>query len=235
MGTPLNRLIDHTLLAPTATTADVARLCEEARSYDFFAVCVNSAWVTTAVAALAGTTTRVAAVVGFPLGAQLPAAKAAEAKLALQAGATEIDMVIALGPLLTGDDAYVHYDIATVVAAAKAARTTAVVKVILETAALTDEQIVHACELAREGGADFVKTSTGFLDPKLALPGRPTGATTEAVSLMRRTLGDTLGVKASGGISTREQAEALVAAGATRLGTSRSLALVEGYLFQDIL
>ncbi len=226
MDMPLNRLIDHTLLAPTATVADITRLCHEAREHDFYAVCVNSAWVTTAVAALAKSTTCVAAVVGFPLGAQLPAAKAAEAKLALQAGAAEIDMVIALGPLLTADDAYVHFDIATVVATAKAARTNAVVKVILETAALTDDQIVHACELARDAGADFVKTSTGFLDPKLALPGRPVGATPEAVALMRATVGDALGVKASGGISTREQAEALIAAGATRLGTSRSLALI---------
>jgi len=222
----LNRLIDHTLLAPTATAADIERLCEEARAHDLFAVCVNSAWVPTAVAALAGCPVCVASVVGFPLGAQLTAAKVAEALLALEAGASELDMVIALGPLMAGDTAYACDDIAVVAEAAHEAQPHALLKVILETAALTDEQIVAACQLAQKAGADFVKTSTGFLDAKLALPGRSTGATTEAVALMRRTVGDTMGVKASGGISTREQAEALVAAGATRLGTSHSLALL---------
>ena len=135
-------------------------------------------------------------------------------------------MVIALGPLKAGDTAYVRAEIAAVVEAAKAERAATLVKVILETAALTDDEIVGACKLARAAGADFVKTSTGFLDQKLALPGRPTGATTEAVALMRRTVGDDLGVKASGGISTREAARALIAAGATRLGTSHSIALI---------
>jgi len=222
----LNCLIDHTLLAPTATAADIRRLCDEARSHDLFAVCVNSAWVSLSAAALADCPVRVASVIGFPLGAQLTAAKADEARLALQAGAAELDMVIALGPLLSGDTAYVRGDIAAVVAAAKEQMAEAVVKVILETAALTGEQIACACKLARAAGADFVKTSTGFLDAKLALPGQTGGATVEAVELMRHTVGDTMGVKASGGISTRAQAEALVAAGATRLGTSRSLALL---------
>jgi len=224
--TSLNHLIDHTLLAPTATAADITRLCDEARSHDLFAVCVNSAWVATAAAALTDCPVRVASVIGFPLGAQITAAKAAEARLAVLAGASELDMVIALGSLLEGDTTTVRDDIAAVVTAAKEQDPNAVVKVILETAALTDEQIVCACKLARAAGAGFVKTSTGFLDAKLALPGRSTGATTEAVALMRQTVGDTMGVKASGGISTREQAEALVAAGATRLGTSRSLALI---------
>jgi len=224
---PLNRYIDHTLLASTATSAQLRQLCAEARTHDFFAVCVNSAWVPLVVAELEGSATRVAAVAGFPLGAQLSAAKADEARRAVAAGAAEVDMVIALGPLLEGDTSFVQADIVAVVTAVKGERAEALVKVILETAALTDAQIVRACKLARVAGADFVKTSTGFLDPKLALPGRPTGATVEAVALMRQTVGEALGVKASGGISTPEQARALIAAGATRLGTSHSLDLLE--------
>ena len=222
----INHLIDHTLLAPTATAADITRLCAQARVHDFYAVCVNSAWTSKAHAELEGCPTVVATVIGFPLGAQLTAAKVAEAKLALQAGASELDMVIALGPLLAGEDTYVHDDIAAVVTAAREINPQVVVKVILETAALTDDQIVRACGIAQAAGADFVKTSTGFLDQKLALPGRPTGATVEAVALLRQAVGDTMGVKASGGIATREQAQALIAAGATRLGTSHSIALV---------
>ncbi|MCL2655080.1 MAG: deoxyribose-phosphate aldolase [Coriobacteriia bacterium] len=224
---PLNHLIDHTLLAPTATEADIVRLCDEARTHDFYAVCVNSVWVATAVEALEGSSVRVASVVGFPLGAQLMLAKATETRLAQMSGALELDVVIALGLLLEGNYTYVYDDLAMAVwAAHEKGDSGVIVKAILETAALTDKQIVRACKLARKAGADFVKTSTGFLDPKLALPGRPTGATVEAVKLMRKTVGDALGVKASGGISTREQAEALVEAGATRLGTSHSLDLI---------
>ncbi|MCL2324655.1 MAG: deoxyribose-phosphate aldolase [Actinomycetia bacterium] len=222
----LNRFIDHTLLAPTATADDLTRLCAEARAHDFFAVCVNSAWVSTAADELRGSGVKVASVIGFPLGAQLSASKAAESQFALEAGATELDLVIALGPLLAGDDAYVRADVAAVVTLAKAFDSSILVKVILETAVLSDEQIVRACELAREAGADFVKTSTGALDKKLALPGRATGATPDVVALMRQAVGDALGVKASGGIETRAQAEALIAAGATRIGTSHGVALL---------
>ena len=221
----LNHYIDHTLLAPNATSADIARLCEEARKYDFYAVCVNSGWVHKAKLELEGSNTAIASVIGFPLGAQITTSKAIEAQMSLQAGATEIDMVIALGPLLEGDDTYVFNDIAEVVKAMNEVKSGALLKVILETAVLSDDQIVKACELSTAAGAGFIKTSTGFLDPKLALPGRPTGATTQAVALMRATVGESLGVKASGGIATREQAEALIAAGATRLGTSRSIAI----------
>jgi deoxyribose-phosphate aldolase len=211
------RMVDHTLLAADATREQVRTLCEEAARYGFATVCVNSAWVREAACMLAGSGVGVCTVVGFPLGASSSEAKRFEAEVAIADGATEVDMVLAVGALKGGDDAHVRRDVATVVAAAHARG--ALVKVILETSLLDDEQKIRACKLSVRGGADFVKTSTGFSTG---------GATVADVSLMRRTVGLDAGVKASGGVRTIEDAKALVAAGATRLGTSRGVAIVTG-------
>ncbi len=211
----LASFIDHTLLRPDATAVQIGKLCAEAREHRFKAVCVNRFWVETAWRHLRGSDVTVCAVAGFPLGATSSTVKAFEATEAVSAGAGEVDMVIALGPLLEGRYDIVARDIADVVRAVNG-RT---VKVILETGLLTDDQKVTACRLCAEAGAHFVKTSTGFV---------PGGATVEDVALMRRAVGDALGVKASGGIRTREQAEAMIRAGATRIGTSSSVAIVSG-------
>ncbi len=208
--------IDHTLLKPEATEEDIRRVCREALQYHFAGVCVNPTWIALVHDMVADAGVVPCTVVGFPLGATLPAAKAFEARLSLDAGAREIDMVMNIGRLKSGHYTYVVDDIARVVH--EGHEEGALVKVILETALLTDEEKVAACVLAKIAGADYVKTSTGF---------GPGGATVEDVALMRRVVGPDMGVKAAGGIRTREQALALIRAGATRLGTSAGVKLVQ--------
>ena len=211
----LNALIDHTNLHQDTRRTDIERLCDEARAYGFATVCVNSCWTSLASALVAGSGIGVTTVVGFPLGACSTLAKAAETAQAVADGATEIDMVINVGRLKDGDDDYCTRDIAAVVDAAG----DAVVKVILECCLLTDEEIVRACEDAMAAGAAFVKTSTGFSTG---------GATVADVALMRKTVGERCKVKAAGGMHSRAEAEAMVEAGADRLGTSASIQIVEG-------
>ncbi|MBN7798428.1 deoxyribose-phosphate aldolase [Parahaliea mediterranea] len=207
--------IDHTLLAAGATAAEVETLCAEAREYGFKAVCVNSRFVPLAHAALAGSEVLTCAVAGFPLGAMLPAAKAEEARLAVAAGAREIDMVIAVGAALADDWEAVAEDIAAVHAACG----DALLKVIFETCLLDEARILRLCDICSAIGVGFVKTSTGFGGG---------GATTEVVALMRGRVAPAVGVKASGGIRDRAAALAMIAAGATRLGTSSGVAIVAG-------
>jgi deoxyribose-phosphate aldolase len=209
-------IIDHTILKPDATEADILMLCAEAARYQFASVCVNGFWVPLAARELAGSDVKVCTVIGFPLGAMATAAKRSEAEIALRGGATELDMVLNVGALKGGDTVAVAADIAAVVQAAHASG--ALVKVILETCLLSDEQKVTACRLAVDAGAEFVKTSTGF---------GAAGATEADVALMRRTVGSGTGVKASGGIRTLDQLRAMVAAGATRIGASASVSIVE--------
>lgn len=204
--------IDHTLLSPTATREDIARICEEARIYGFATVCVQPVRVAQAAKLLAGTAVGVCTVVGFPHGANGGAAKAAEAARALKDGATEIDMVMNLGAAKDGDWATVAEEIAAV----KKAVGAHVLKVIIETSQLTDDEIVAACRAAVQAGADFVKTSTGFTGG---------GATVEAVALMRRTVGAAARVKASGGVRDYACAQAMIAAGADRIGASAGVAI----------
>ncbi len=211
------RLIDHTLLKPEATQTDIERLCEEARRYLFASVCVNPTYVRQAREALRGTPVKVCCVVGFPLGAQPPEIKALEARRAIREGAQEIDMVINIGALKGRDDALVLKDIRGVVEACKEGR--ALSKVILETALLSDDEKVRGCELSMKAGADYVKTSTGFLSK---------GATVEDVALMRRTVAPRrLGVKAAGGIRSYADLVKMVQAGATRVGASSSVKIME--------
>ncbi len=212
----LSPLIDHTLLKAEAKGSQVEALCAEARAYGFASVCVNPLWVPLATAALRGSPVRTCTVVGFPLGASTSLTKAREAEAARTDGAGEIDMVLAIGPALAGDWSLVQKDLETV---RSAVPEPGVLKVILETCLLDEASISRACELARDAGLDFVKTSTGF----------STGGATEAhVALMRRAVGPSLGVKASGGIRTYESALSMVQAGATRLGLSASVAVVQG-------
>jgi deoxyribose-phosphate aldolase len=215
----LAALIDHTLLKPEATAAQVTALCAEARANRFAAVCVNPTHIELAARLLQGSGVAACAVVGFPLGANRPEVKAYEAAHALGLGAAEIDMVINIGALKGGDVDLVTRDIQAVVQACKAHRPPALVKVIIETCLLTDPEKVKACQLAQAAGADFVKTSTGFSTG---------GATAADVALMRRTVGPAMGIKASGGIRSRGDVEALVAAGATRIGTSSGVKIVAG-------
>ena len=212
---PLAKMIDHTLLAPDATRDDVHALCAEARRHSFASVCVNTTWVPVARRLLADTDVMVCAVVGFPLGAMDPGAKAYEARQAVRQGADEIDMVINIGALKSKDYETVFEDICRVVKAAAPAR----VKVIIEAALLSEEQKIIACSLSKLAGAAFVKTSTGFAKG---------GATVEDVALMRRVVGSELGVKASGGVRSAEDAERMRAAGANRIGASASVAIVSG-------
>lgn len=212
----LASMIDHTLLKPDATSDKIAQLCFEARKYHFASVCVNPTHVKLCADLLRDSDVKVCTVIGFPLGATSPEVKAFEARNALENGATEIDMVINIGALKAGETELVARDIRGVVEVAHAAN--ALVKVIIETALLTDEEKVVACLLAKEAGADFVKTSTGFSGG---------GATVHDVELMRRTVGPALGVKASGGIHTHEEAEAMVAAGATRIGASAGVKIIQ--------
>lgn len=209
--------IDHTLLKPDATPADIERLCDEARRHAFYSVCVNPSYVRQAAALLRGSGVKVCAVVGFPLGAAAPEIKALEARKAIREGAAEIDMVINIGALKGKDEALVLRDIRAVVEACRDGRARS--KVIFENALLTDEEKVAACQLSMRAGADFVKTSTGFASG---------GATREDVALMARTVAPKrLGVKAAGGIRSYDDAVAMLAAGATRLGTSAGVRIVE--------
>lgn len=216
IATDVAAMIDHTLLKPDATRDQIVKLCEEAKQYNFASVCVNPANVSLAASLLKGTPVKVCTVIGFPLGATTPTAKAMETRDAIANGATEVDMVINVGALKSGDYDLVKRDIEAVV---DAARGKAIVKVILETALLTDEEKVKACLLAKIAGADFVKTSTGF---------GPGGATVEDIRLMRKVVGSDMGVKASGGIRNLESARKMIEAGASRIGASASVAIVKG-------
>ena len=207
--------IDHTMLAPQATVSQIRKLCEEAVKYHFASVCVNSCHVALCAELLKGTGVNVCTVVGFPLGAMSTKAKAFEAECAVADGAVEIDMVINVGALKDENWTFVEDDIRAV----KKACEGKLLKVILETCLLTDDEIVRACQLSEAAGADYVKTSTGFSKG---------GATAEAVSLMRKTVGDRLGVKASGGIRDRESALKMIEAGASRLGCSAGVKIMEG-------
>ncbi|HSG79728.1 MAG TPA: deoxyribose-phosphate aldolase [Acidimicrobiia bacterium] len=209
--------IDHTLLAPDASAADIDRMCDEAKEYGFASVCVNPSWVDRVAENLRGSGVKACSVVGFPFGATTPHIKAMEARRALRDGATEIDMVINIGALKSGDHDLVERDIAGVADACREAG--GVCKVIIETALLTDEEKVVASRLARLAKAHFVKTSTGFASG---------GATVYDVALMREAVGPDMGVKASGGVRSREDAMDMIAAGATRIGASAGIAIVSG-------
>lgn len=212
----LAKYIDHTILKPDTLESDVIKVCNEAKEHSFFSVCVNPYYVSLVSEELKGTDVKVTSVIGFPLGASTTEIKALEAKKAVEDGADEIDMVINVSALKDGKYAYVLNDIKAVVESIKGK---AILKVILETCLLTDEEKVKACELSKEAGAHFVKTSTGF----------STGGATEAdVRLMKKTVGDALEVKASGAVRDRETAEKMIAAGATRIGASSSVSIVTG-------
>jgi deoxyribose-phosphate aldolase len=215
-GADVAGYIDHTLLKPEATRDEIEKLCQEARAFNFASVCVNPTWVKECAYNLRGSQVKVCAVVGFPLGATLADVKAYETRRAVFDGATEIDMVINIGALKSGDDATVKRDIAAVVDAAHEG--CAIVKVIIETALLTDEEKVRACLLAKESGADFVKTSTGFSKG---------GATVADIELMRRAVGSEVGVKAAGGVKDLASAREMIAAGATRIGASAGVKIVQ--------
>ena len=207
-------MIDHTLLKAAATSADIKKICAEAREYKFASVCVNSCYAKLVTEQLEGTGVKTCCVVGFPLGAMSTRAKAYEAKCAVEDGAAEVDMVINVGALKEGNDQFVDDDIRAVVEASAPA----IVKVIIETCLLTDEEKVRACELSEKAGAAFVKTSTGFSTG---------GANAADVALMKKTVGDRLQVKASGGIHTPAQAKELIEAGADRIGASNGIALLD--------
>ncbi|OBZ11189.1 MULTISPECIES: deoxyribose-phosphate aldolase [Bacillales] len=209
-------MIDHTILKADATREEVLQICREAKQYQFATVCVNPGWVSAAAEELKGSGVGITTVVGFPLGATTTRSKAAEAKFAIEDGATEVDMVLNIGLLKSGDLEGVLRDVEGVVAAVKGH---ALLKVILETGLLTDEEKVTASAICKKAGADFVKTSTGF--------GKG-GATAEDIALMRSTVGPDLGVKASGGVRDRETALQMFAAGATRIGASSGIAIVTG-------
>lgn len=213
----LARMIDHTMLKADAQPQDIEQLCAEARQYSFASVCVNSSFVPLCARLLKGSSVKVCTTIGFPLGATSTAVKAFETEQAIRDGAQEVDMVINVGMLKAGDYGYIEKDIAAVASTAR--RLGALSKVILETGLLTDEEKIKACVLARQAGADFVKTSTGF--------GKG-GATAGDIALMRRVVGTAMGVKASGGVRSREEALAMVASGADRIGASASVKIVGG-------
>ena len=208
-----NKLIDHTLLKQDAQPEQIVKLCEEAKEFDFMSVCVNPAYVPLAAECLKGSSVKVCTVIGFPLGMNLTRTKVDEAKLCIAQGAEEIDMVINVGMLKAGHDEYVREEIKLL----KEVAGKLVLKVIIETCLLTDEEKVRACRLAKEAGADFVKTSTGFSTG---------GATAHDVKLMRETVGPEMGVKASGGVRTHEDLLAMVEAGANRIGTSNGTKII---------
>ena len=212
----LAKYIDHTQLKPEMPRQAIEKLCDEAKEYEFYAVCVNSHWTEFCARRLQGTNVKVAAVVGFPLGAMATRVKAFEARHAAELGAHEIDMVLNIGELRAGHHDVVRNDIAAVV---RATRPGVLTKVILETSMLSDEQKIIACEIAKDVGADFVKTSTGFGGG---------GATVHDIALMRRTVGPKMGVKASGGVRDRAAALAMIQAGATRIGTSSGISIISG-------
>lgn len=211
----LSRYIEHTLLKPDASSTDIMKLCDEAIQHQFIGVCVNSAYVDIVREKLANTQVKLVCVVGFPLGVCTSESKAFETRLAVQQGADEIDMVIQIGALKEGRNEFVQKDIEAVVEAAGGKP----VKVILETALLNDEEKIRACEISMKAKAHYVKTCTGFMGG---------GATVEDIKLMRNTVGNKLGVKASGGVKTTAFANALIEAGANRLGTSSGVSLVTG-------
>lgn len=211
----LNKYIDHTILKPETTKEQVAQILAEAKEYDFASVCVNPTWVAYAAQELKNSDVKVCTVIGFPLGANTPALKAFETKDAIENGADEIDMVINIGALKSKNYDLVLEDIQAVVAASG----DKLVKVIIETCLLTEEEKIKACQLSKEAGADFVKTSTGFSTG---------GATVEDVALMRKTVGPDMGVKASGGARSYEDAIAFIEAGATRIGASSGVAIMKG-------
>ncbi len=215
------KMIDHTLLKTTATVEDIKRLCEEAKEYEFASVCINPIFVPMAAKLLSNTSVKIATVIGFPLGANTSETKAFETRNAIKNGAQEIDMVINMGAFKSNAFDLVKADIKAVVDATKTAGVTSdiIVKVIIETCYLTKEEIVATCNIAKNAGADFVKTSTGYgID----------GAKVEDVSLMRKTVGREIGVKASGGIRDYRQALAMLDAGANRIGTSSGVAIITG-------
>lgn len=209
-------LVDHTLLRADAKREEIAKLAEEAKEFSFASVCINPTWVSYASELLKDSSVKVCTVIGFPLGANTPEVKAFETTNAIENGAEEIDMVINISALKEKNDELVERDVRAVVEAAKGK---ALVKVIIETCLLTDEEKVRACELSVKAGADFVKTSTGFSTG---------GATVEDVALMRKTVGENVGVKASGGVRSLKDVENVVAAGANRIGTSSGVKLVQG-------
>ncbi|ENH96237.1 deoxyribose-phosphate aldolase [Gracilibacillus halophilus YIM-C55.5] len=216
MSPSLAKKIDHTLLKPEATLEQVKTICTEAAEHGFYSVCIHPTWVETANELLKESTVAVCTVIGFPLGATTSQAKADETKDVIQKGATEVDMVINIGQLKSGFTDQVEQDIRAVV---EAANGKALVKVIIETCLLTDEEKEKACQLAVQAGADYVKTSTGFSKG---------GATAADIRLMRETVGPNMGVKASGGVRDRQTAEAMIEAGASRIGASSSVAIVQG-------
>lgn len=217
----LAKMIDHTLLKPEATPEQIRQLCAEARQYGFASVCVNPVYVALCAGLLQGSPVKVCTVVGFPLGAHTTPVKLFECQEALRQGAAEIDMVIHIGALKAHDDQQVKNDILPVVAAAH--RSGALVKVIIETALLNEEEKERACRLAKETGADFVKTSTGF---------STSGATVEDVALIRRVVGPEMGIKAAGGIRTLEDALKMIGAGATRIGASAGVKIIQAVAAQ---
>jgi len=216
MTRSIANMIDHTLLKAEATKNQVEVLCQEAKTHGFFSVCVNPTWIETAAELLKDSDVKVCTVIGFPLGATTFETKSFETKDAIQKGAHEVDMVINIGKLKDGENDAVEQDIRAVVEAAEGK---ALVKVIIETSLLTKEEKVRACKLAVKAGADYVKTSTGFSTG---------GATVEDIKLMRETVGPEIGVKASGGVRNREGVDSMVEAGATRIGASSSVAIVQG-------
>ena len=213
------QLIDHTLLKVDATVQDILKLINEAKHYQFKSVCIHPTWVALAARELAGSSVEICTVIGFPLGATTPATKAFEAKNAIENGATEIDMVINIGALKSGNDAHVEADIIGVVQAAKQISQKIIVKVILETCLLTDEEKEKVCQICVTANADFVKTSTGFSTG---------GASIADIELMRKIVGPLMGVKASGGVRSFDDAQAMIKAGANRLGTSAGISIVTG-------
>ncbi|MEK3890677.1 deoxyribose-phosphate aldolase [Bacillus sp. FSL K6-3431] len=216
MSKNIAQMIDHTLLKPDAKLEELKILCSEAEKYQFASVCVNPTWVDYASSLLKETDVKVCTVIGFPLGANTPETKAFETKNAVEHGAQEIDMVINIGALKSGNIELVKKDI---IAVCSAAKDKALVKVIIETCLLTDKEKTQACEIAKNAGADYVKTSTGFSTG---------GATIEDVALMRKAVGQELGVKASGGVRSLDDVKKMIEAGATRIGASSGVAIVQG-------
>lgn len=221
MSNDVASMIDHTLLKPEVTKDQIVTLCGEAREYQFASVCVNPYWVETAAAELSGSGVKVCTVIGFPLGASTKETKAFETQDAINKGAQEIDMVLNIGALKSGDEETVEADIRAVVEAASGK---AIVKVILETCLLTNDEKIIACRLSKQAGADFVKTSTGFSTG---------GATVEDVALMRLTVGEEMGVKASGGVRSLEDVKEMAAAGATRIGASSGVKIMQGLTSEE--
>lgn len=209
-----NRMIDHTLLASDATEEQIRKICDEAKTYHFASVCVNPCWVSFCAKELAGTDSKVCTVIGFPLGATSTKSKEEEIRQAIKDGAEELDMVINIGKLKDHQDDYVENEIRSL----KEICGKLILKVIIETCLLTDEEKVRVCLIAKKAGADFVKTSTGF---------SKWGAKVEDVALMRKTVGPEMGVKASGGVRSKEEMDAMIKAGATRIGTSHGVELIK--------